>query len=79
MITTLDKGKERSTLAVHASQVNPELQAFENLLACDVEGMEKEQLLIRFKRLDLSEPNREFSFILDVSSDNYKGIVFPRV
>jgi len=67
-----DKGKERSTLAVHASQVNPELQAFENLLACDVEGMEKEQLLIRFKRLDLSDPNREFGFILDVSSDNYK-------
>ncbi|KAE9406156.1 hypothetical protein BT96DRAFT_876050 [Gymnopus androsaceus JB14] len=67
-----DKGKERSTLAVHASQVNPELQAFENLLACDVEGMEKEQLLIRFKRLDLSDPNREFGFILDVSSDSYK-------
>ncbi|KAJ4481056.1 chromosome segregation protein Spc25-domain-containing protein, partial [Lentinula aciculospora] len=69
-----DKGKERSTLNSHASRVAPELHAFENLLACAIEGMEKEQLLISFRCVDISDPNREFSFILDVSGTNYKVV-----
>lgn len=51
-----------------------ELHAFESILACDVEGMQKEQLLIRFKCLDLLDQDREFSFILDVTGSDYKGM-----
>lgn len=51
-----------------------ELHAFESILGCDVEGMQKEQLLIRFRSLDLSDQDREFSFILDVTGSNYKGM-----
>ncbi|KAE9407791.1 hypothetical protein BT96DRAFT_954386 [Gymnopus androsaceus JB14] len=68
------KGKERSTLNTHASWVTPELHAFENILACHVEGMQKEQLLIRFKCVDISDLNRDFCFILDVSGQNYRVI-----
>ncbi|KAJ3720260.1 chromosome segregation protein Spc25-domain-containing protein [Lentinula guzmanii] len=70
----IDKGKERSTLNAHASRVVPELHAFERLLACAIEGMEKEQLLISFRCVDISDPDREFSFILDVSGPNYKVV-----
>ncbi|KAF9074518.1 chromosome segregation protein Spc25-domain-containing protein [Rhodocollybia butyracea] len=67
-----DKGKERSTLNSHSSNLAPELHAFENILACSIDGLEKEQLLISFRCVDVSDPDREFSFILDVSASNYK-------
>lgn len=70
----VDKDKERSTLNTHASRVAPELHAYETLLACSIEGMEKEQLLISFRGVDISGPDREFSFILDVSCHDYKGL-----
>ncbi|KAJ3861121.1 chromosome segregation protein Spc25-domain-containing protein [Lentinula novae-zelandiae] len=69
-----DKDKERSTLNTHASRVAPELHAYETLLACSIEGMEKEQLLISFRGVDISGPDREFSFILDVSCHDYKVV-----
>ncbi|KAJ3729377.1 chromosome segregation protein Spc25-domain-containing protein [Lentinula raphanica] len=69
-----DKGKERSTLNSHASRVTPELHAYEKLLACTIEGMEKEQLLISFRRVDISIPEREFSFVLNVSGPNYRVV-----
>ncbi|KAJ3820224.1 chromosome segregation protein Spc25-domain-containing protein [Lentinula raphanica] len=69
-----DKGKERSTLNSHASRVTLELHAYEKLLACTIEGMEKEQLLISFKRVDISNPERELSFVLDVSGPNYRVV-----
>ncbi|KAF5393327.1 hypothetical protein D9757_000586 [Collybiopsis confluens] len=69
-----DKGKERATLNAHASRVQPELQAFETLLACKIEGMEREQLLLTFTHVDESDPSREFSFVLDVSGRDYRVV-----
>lgn len=38
-----------------------------------VEGIEKDQLLVRYCNVDSSEPEREFSFVIDVSDRVYKG------
>ncbi|KAF8641539.1 hypothetical protein AX16_009916 [Volvariella volvacea WC 439] len=69
-----ERNKERATLDTHASRVFPELEACQKALSCIVEGVEKDQLLIRFYRVDLSDPQREFSFVIDVSQDTYKVI-----
>ncbi|KIK67424.1 hypothetical protein GYMLUDRAFT_37545 [Collybiopsis luxurians FD-317 M1] len=69
-----DKGKERATLNAHASRITPDLKAFETLLACKIEGIEKEQLLITFTCVDVSDKDREFSFILDVSGYHYRVV-----
>ncbi|KAL0578253.1 kinetochore-associated Ndc80 complex subunit spc25 [Marasmius crinis-equi] len=62
-----ERNKERTTLTSHAARISPELDTCQQLLACVVEGVEKDQLLIRFTRVDESDLDREFSFILDVS------------
>lgn len=38
-----------------------------------VEGIEKDQLLVRFSQVDPFDLNREFSFVIDVSDRIYKG------
>jgi hypothetical protein len=53
--------------------LSPEVETLEKVLACVIEGLENNQLLIRFTRIDESDLDREFSFILDVSSRSYKG------
>lgn len=70
---TAERNKEHSTLSTHASRVSPELEACERRLSCIVEGIEKDQLLIRFWLVDPSEPQREFSFVMDISDTVYKG------
>ncbi|KAF9466858.1 chromosome segregation protein Spc25-domain-containing protein [Collybia nuda] len=70
-----ERNKERSTLTMHASRVSPALEACEHRLSCIVEGIEREQLLIRFWLVDPSEPQREFSFVMDVSDTAYKVIM----
>ena len=68
-----EKNKERSTLNAHAAYTSPELKTCEHRLRCIVEGIEKDQLLVRFSYLDGSDLEREFSFVLDVSSRAYRG------
>jgi len=68
-----EKDKERSTLNTHSSRVSPELSACEQRLSCVVEGIETDQLLIRFWQVDPSDLEREFSFVIDVSDRIYKG------
>jgi len=68
----LEKNKERSTLDAHAAYASPELRTCEQRLRCIVEGIEKYQLLVRFSHLDKSDLEREFSFVLDVSSRAYR-------
>ncbi|KAK0209125.1 chromosome segregation protein Spc25-domain-containing protein [Desarmillaria ectypa] len=68
-----EREKERSTLQVHASSVQPEYQAVEQILGLTIEGIDKEQqLLVRFRRIDLGDLEKEFSFVLDVSGPGYK-------
>lgn len=68
-----EKQKERSTLGTHATHVFPDLDAYERRLACVIEGIEKDQLLVRFTRIDNANPDREFSFVIDISTQFYKS------
>jgi kinetochore protein Spc25 len=70
---TTEKNKERSTLNAHAAYASPELKTCEHRLHCVVEGIEKDQLLVRFSHVDKSYLEREFSFVLDVSLRAYRG------
>jgi len=67
-----EKNNERSTLNAHAAHTSPEPKTCEHRLRCIVEGIEKDQLLVRFSYLDRSDLEREFSFVLDVSSRAYR-------
>lgn len=69
----IEKNKERAILQSHAQSATPELKACEHRLKCIVEGIEKDQLLVRFSHIDKDELEREFSFVLDVSSRAYRG------
>jgi hypothetical protein len=60
-------------LSSNASQLSPELQYCEECLACVIEGMGKEQLLVRFLGLDKSDSGKESSFVIDVSGSSYKS------
>ncbi|KAK7449716.1 kinetochore-associated Ndc80 complex subunit spc25 [Stygiomarasmius scandens] len=63
-----DKNKERKTLITHSNSLPVQVAMLEKYLACVVEGAEADQILIRFTQVDESNPDREFSVILDVSS-----------
>ncbi|KAK7471111.1 kinetochore-associated Ndc80 complex subunit spc25 [Stygiomarasmius scandens] len=67
-----ERYNERTTLKRHASNLTPEVEVLETALGCVIEGLENNQLLVRFTRVDESDLNREFSFILDVSTRSYK-------
>ena len=68
-----EKNKELSILSSHSSCVPPELRVCEHRLCCVIEGVEKDQLLVRFSQIDSTEIDREASFVIDLSSQMYKG------
>ncbi|EAU93236.2 hypothetical protein CC1G_11218 [Coprinopsis cinerea okayama7 len=70
--TPPEKNKERSILRKNASRVVPELKFCEQALAFSMEGIETDHLLMRFWNLDPSDPEREASIVVDVSSTNYR-------
>ena len=61
-------------LALQASIAATTLRACEHVLRCVIEGIERDQILIRFTHVDPLNPSREFSFVLDVSAHFYKGL-----
>ncbi|KAG8220248.1 chromosome segregation protein Spc25-domain-containing protein [Butyriboletus roseoflavus] len=69
-----EKDAERNILNEHAAKLDPELAACESWLKCNIEGIEADQLLIRFSHLDEANADREFSFVLDVSTASYNVI-----
>jgi kinetochore protein Spc25, fungi type len=71
-----EKNKERSTLYAYAAYASPELKTCEHRLRCIVEGIENDQLLVRFSHVDKTDFEKEFSFVLDVSSRAYRGAWF---
>jgi len=72
----LEKDKERSELKLRATQAAAELKLCEDHLQCVIEGIGQDQLLVRFFRIHRSDYDREFSFVLDVSNQAYKGMSF---
>ena len=73
IVRITEKNKELSTLSTHSSCVPPELRVCEQKLSCVIEGVEKDRLLVRFCRIDSTEIDREASFVIDLSSQEYKG------
>lgn len=72
-----EKNKEWGTLTNLAARVSPELTAVERAISCVVEGVEKNKLLVRMTRIDKSDPEREFSFVIDVSNRVYQSSCHP--
>ncbi|EGN94052.1 hypothetical protein SERLA73DRAFT_188610 [Serpula lacrymans var. lacrymans S7.3] len=67
-----EKENECKTLTSFATQVPPELSTCERRLQCVIEGIERDHLLIRFSHVDQRNPDKEFSFVLDLSCSIYK-------
>jgi kinetochore protein Spc25 len=68
-----EKNQEISTLNTFASHVSPEVQLCERRLVSTIEGVGKDRLLVRFSSIDPTDPDREATFVLDISAQNYKG------
>lgn len=68
---------EQETLGKYSRVVSPELAQCEALLSCVIEGVDKDKLFFRFTNVDPSDPSREFSFVLDLSSKIYRGMSIP--
>ena len=49
------------------------MDSCERRLAWAIEGVEKDRLLIRYFKIDPSDPEREASFVIDIGGDNFKG------
>ncbi|TEB26288.1 hypothetical protein FA13DRAFT_1692337 [Coprinellus micaceus] len=67
-----EKHKERSILRKNASRVVPDLKFCEESLGFSMEGIENDQLLLRFWRLEVSDPEAEASLVLDISNPHYR-------
>jgi kinetochore protein Spc25, fungi type len=72
----VEKERESSLLNAQASQVSQSLRACEENLHGVIEGIAKDQILVRFSHIDKSNLKREFSFVIDVSSRVYRGLLY---
>ncbi|KAJ7227099.1 chromosome segregation protein Spc25-domain-containing protein [Mycena pura] len=66
-----EKTKEKEKLSSMATGTASQLAALESCLSCVVEGVADGQLLVRMSKIDPADPEREFSFVLNVSGDSY--------
>ncbi|KAG5651979.1 hypothetical protein H0H81_006753 [Sphagnurus paluster] len=69
-----ERAAERTTLRTHAARVSPELAVTERLLGCIVEGIEPENLLMRFTNIDPTAPDRECTLVVDIGGSTYKVV-----
>ncbi|KAJ7647184.1 chromosome segregation protein Spc25-domain-containing protein [Roridomyces roridus] len=67
-----EKKKEREKLRSLATQSGSECEMVEARLGCVVEGVDKDQLLVRMTQIDPSDPSRDFKFVLDVGGESYR-------
>nr|ODN89080.1 hypothetical protein L203_02491 [Cryptococcus depauperatus CBS 7841] len=67
-----EKERQRNVLNQMRDRDTFELQQLEEALGWRVEGINQDQLLMRFTLVDPEEPAREFSIILDVSKHDYR-------
>ena len=68
-----ERERERAILKAHASRTAPELEEFELHLKCVIEGIGKDQILVRFTHIDPLDHVREFSIVVDVTESTYKS------
>ena len=68
-----EKEREENLLHSRAQGVNYKLRACEETLHGVIEGIADDQILLRFTHIDPSDPDREFSLVIDVSNKIYKG------
>ncbi|KAJ7576786.1 chromosome segregation protein Spc25-domain-containing protein [Mycena floridula] len=68
-----ERQNEQRTLGNHASHVSPEVEACQTRLACVVEGLKKhkDRILVRFSSIDESDPQREFTFVIDLVNPTF--------
>ena len=64
---------EKSTLRRNASPIAPQLKFSAAALGFSMEGIEVDQLLVRFWDLDPSDNEAEASFVLDTSNQHFRG------
>ncbi|KAF9561426.1 hypothetical protein CPC08DRAFT_664366 [Agrocybe pediades] len=69
-----EKNKERSTLSSFSSHISPEALLCERRLSYAIEGVEKDRLLVRFSRLDPTDPEKEANFVMDIATETVKVI-----
>ncbi|KAF8635955.1 hypothetical protein AX15_000121 [Amanita polypyramis BW_CC] len=67
-----EKDKERATLSTFATRAAVDFAVCEKYLNCVFEGIEKDQILLRFYCLNPADPEQECSLVLDVSSALYR-------
>ncbi|KAJ7274498.1 chromosome segregation protein Spc25-domain-containing protein [Mycena haematopus] len=67
-----EKKEERDKLSSTAARVAAQTDSMEQRLGCVVEGVDQGQILVRMSKIDPSNPEREFTFVLDVSGNSYK-------
>ncbi|KIJ45189.1 hypothetical protein M422DRAFT_30037 [Sphaerobolus stellatus SS14] len=67
-----ERKKENAVLDRQASHQRPELKVLESKLHFTVQGVQKDMLLVRFTQIDPSDPERDFSVVIDVSKQNYR-------
>ncbi|KAJ6618207.1 chromosome segregation protein Spc25-domain-containing protein [Mycena sp. CBHHK59/15] len=70
-----EKKKERESLSALATLSSSELESLERRISCVVEGVDKEQLLVRMSHIDPSDPGREFTFVLDVADTTVYKVI----
>ncbi|KZT50753.1 hypothetical protein CALCODRAFT_504398 [Calocera cornea HHB12733] len=66
-----EKSRDLAVLEERAQAMSPELSLYETALGFSVTGVKEDVLLFRFIRLDEHSPNRVFSFVLDLSKQDY--------
>ncbi|EIW67257.1 hypothetical protein TREMEDRAFT_64507 [Tremella mesenterica DSM 1558] len=70
-ITKAEKERQAKVLDEMRGRDGDELRALEEALGWKVEGVKQDLLLMKFTLLDPSDPDREFSLVVDVSKPEY--------
>ncbi|KZO99687.1 hypothetical protein CALVIDRAFT_595790 [Calocera viscosa TUFC12733] len=66
-----DKSRDLAVLEDRARSMSPELSLYEVALGFSVTGVKEDVLLFKFTHIDEHAPNRVFSFVLDLSKQDY--------
>jgi len=66
-----DKSQDLAVLQDRAQSMAPELFVYEAALGFSVTGIKEDVLLFKFTHLDEHAPSRVFSFVLDLSKQDY--------
>ncbi|KAF8708339.1 Chromosome segregation protein Spc25, partial [Rhizoctonia solani] len=70
----LEKSQDMAKLEHQVALNEPEARALSDLLKWTVEGVQRDVLCIKFTHIDESDWAREFSFVVDLSEQTYKGM-----